>query len=256
MRLKAWLYTTLLLWAALGLSAPTHAWEDDEPDWATDTPLPTYTYQAQAAPQATPQAAPQATGRVALFVNPPEASIYIDGVYQGQGQYVGMVPLGPHMLRFELPNHLTVQEVITAEAGDGPIYLVVHMRPLQTSSPVAVGRTGGWVDDFDANITAWSLTGGGAVLAISGAILLAIDGKPSCQGCSGRFETTAAGATLTGLGAATLTAGVTLFLWDQLAGHRPYTAPAAPSERWSVGVSPTATADGDRGGQVVLGGRW
>jgi hypothetical protein len=245
-----WWKTLICMWILVCAGLPVlrqgeaYGWEDDEPDWAADAPAA----QRPSQPK---------EGRMALFVNPPEASIYVDGVYQGQGQFVGSVPWGAKQVRFELNGHLTVEEVVTVEEGDGPVYLVVHMRPMQAAGPTYVGRTGGWIEDAGAQIAAWSLTGGGSVFLVSGVVLLAMDGKSSCQGCNGKFETTAAGATLTGIGAAALTAGVTFFLWDQLAGRNPSdgTAPTG-SERWTVGVSPSLGEEGASGGQLLLSGRW
>ncbi len=208
-------------------------------------------------PEPAPKRSDEAEARVALFVNPPDANIYVDDVYKGQGQFVGTLPPGEHTVRFEYQGFNTVQEALRFDASDGPAYLVIHMRPSRLTDVQFVGRDGGWVDTFDSDIAAWSFTGGGAVLLVGGIVLLAMDGEPSCAGeCGGVFETSAAGATLTALGASSLTVGTTLFLWDELAGHRP-SSPSVPQEQqWSVGAAPISQDQQWSGGRVWLKGYW
>lgn len=267
---------------ALLRATTASAGEDDEPEWAApeavspdetspdstppDDPSPLGEvpyYGDDSAPSNPPPPAPAPTrsdnaeARVALFVNPPDANIYIDDIYRGQGQFVGTIPPGEHTVRFEYQGFNTVQEVLQLDASDGPAYLVIHMRPSRLTDVQFVGRSGGWVDTFDSDIAAWSFTGGGAVLLVGGIVLLAMDGEPSCAGeCGGVFETSAAGATLTALGASSLTVGTTLFLWDQLAGRSP-SSPSAPQEQqWSVGAAPISQDQQWSGGRVWLRAHW
>ena len=194
--------------------------------------------------------------RVGLFSNPETATISIDGEVMGQGKFVGYVPEGLHTVRFELDGHNTVEEQLTLKAEDGPGYLVVHMRP--TAQPVVQlsGRQGGWVDEFNYDIAAWSLTGAGGLMLVGGIVMLAIDGQPACSGaaaeCPKIFETTGGGVTLTTLGSIALTSGVILFLWDELAGEQP-----EPDRAWQVGVAPIGEKSTEpEGATVLFQGRW
>jgi len=197
--------------------------------------------------------------RVGLFVNPPGAEIFIDGEPLAKGQYVGTLDAGVRIVRFERLGYRTVQERLVLRAGEGPTYLVVHMRPSNESEMANLGRRGGWVEQIDRPLWAWTLTGSGGLLLIGGAVLLGLDGEPSCEGpnCTDTFDTLAGGAVLTTIGAVTLSAGVVLFLWDELAG-RPVKSPATESTRdWQLGVGPQTSPQGDMSGASLwLQGRF
>ncbi len=182
--------------------------------------------------------------RVAIFATPDDTEIGINGAPVARGRHVGTLPPGTHEVVLTREGFGAVTEQLALQDGDGPTYLVVHLRPLTT--PVFTGgRTGGWVESLDRDLWAWTLTGGGTVLGVAGVVLLAIDGETTCSGavqdCERVFSTRAGGAVALGLGVAALSAGVTLFLWEHLAG--------TSSSSVAVGFDPQGT-------QVVLGGRF
>ena len=181
-------------------------------------------------------AAKGANVRVALFANPADTKIMVDGKVAGDGQFVGTLPAGSHSVRFERSGFRSVDETIDLREGDGPTYMAVHLRETEAKVASADGRSGGWIDSIEREPWAYGLTGGGAILTITGAILLGIDGETTCSGdtttCPDVFATGGGGGLSLGLGVAALTSGIVLFLWDDLAGE-------SNASGMSFGVSPT-----------------
>lgn len=239
---------------AVAAAAVTTGWTPP----ATATPEPV-------APVAPVKAATD-TVRVAVYADPSDARIVIDGAEVGQGKFVGTLVPGTHTVEIARSGYTTAIKEVELEPGDGTLHLAVDLRPTAQAMPRTAGRTGGFVDDFDREVAAWSLTGGGALVAIAGGVLLGLDGETTCEGgeptsCPEVFETTAAGGVLLGLGVAALSSGVILFLWDELAGH-PSEAPAARADAEptleTISVAPLGDAQRSavEGGVLLFGGHF
>lgn len=206
------------------------------------------------------------TVRVAVYAEPSDARILVDGELVAEGRFVGALPPGAHRIEISRAGYTTSIKEVQLDPGDGALHLAVDLRPTSTTTVIPVGRTGGFVDEFDSDIAAWSFTGGGAVLAVAGIVLLALDGSETCAAdapgpCPEVFETTAAGGVLLGVGMAALTTGVVLFLWDELAGSRPRAVEpnresAAGLEIESIGVAPSGMSNTTDGGVLFIGGRF
>lgn len=183
-----------------------------------------------------------------VFVNPPDAQIVIDGKPRGKGRFEGNIPTGTHTVTLERAGYRTVEEEVTVLDGSGPTYLVVHMREVEDLGPVSA-RSGGWLEGVDTDILGWSVVGGGGLLLVTGAILLAFDGEPLCTGpvaaCPDVFETTGAGTTLAVLGGAAISAGVIFLLWDEFAGTE-----MSDDTTVGIGIDPAG------GGAVWMRTRW
>lgn len=85
-------------------------------------------------------------GRVTLVLtlDPPDASIRLDGEPFGQGSGTYTVPPGDHDLTFEAPGRRTVKQPIRADAGD--------TLEIETRLPAAVGRLSLKVEPANATV--------------------------------------------------------------------------------------------------------
>jgi hypothetical protein len=195
--------------------------------------------------------------KVALRVSvvPKEAMITINGEDAGAGDVTEAVGAGEHTVGFKLEGYQGLRETVIVDEGtEGPVLLRVH---LSRTDPEAVEVSGGSIGPVDRmgadkrNLYGAISAGTGAVLLGTGIYLTSIDGDAACDPgvpqdeCPEVYATGGAGTALGVIGATALTTGVTLLIWETLAGK---SDPA--SDDSDNGDSPDA-GDGDRDGADV-----
>lgn len=158
------------------------------------------------------------------------------------------------------------ETVVVDETTDGPVLLRVH---LSRTDPEAVEVSGpmGPVDRMGSekrNLYGAISVGAGAVMLGTGIFLTALDGEPACEPdvpaneCPEIYATGGAGLTLGVLGTAAVTTGVTLLIWESLAGKSDEANDGASpdggeDEGPEVRFGPSLTPGG---GGVLLRGRF
>ncbi|MBN1946407.1 MAG: PEGA domain-containing protein [Bradymonadales bacterium] len=159
---------------------------------------------------------------LSIRAEPQAAEIYLDQRFLGTGSARTDVPPGTHRLRVSLTGYEPIDELVEVEPGGQDLDIAIRLNRQETPAAPSA-RRGGWLDGVDT--TAWgSVIGGTGIAAlVVGAILLAIDGDPSCSDadeatCPEVFDTFGGGVTLTILGTVAVTSGTVLLLWDLLAG--------------------------------------
>lgn len=189
---------------------------------------------------------PVASGTdLTLFIEaqPNDATIYVNGELRGEGEAEVPVTAGAtHVIRVELEGYVTIERELDIEEGDEEDKLItVRLTEADEEGPVA-RRGGGAFDNFDTTTVGSVLLGTGLVAAITGVVLLAMDGDTTCsdgeiQDCPNVFNTTAGGIALTVGGTATATTGLFMLLWESLAG--PPATTSSDSTAMGVGFAPT-----------------
>ncbi|MGM0555156.1 MAG: PEGA domain-containing protein [Myxococcota bacterium] len=168
--------------------------------------------------------------KVALRVSvvPKDAAITIDGEDAGAGDVTEAVGVGEHTVAFKLEGYQGLRETIVVDdSTEGPVLLRVH---LSRTDPEAVKVSGGSTGPLDRlgapkrNLYGAISVGTGAVLLGTGIYLTSIDGEAACDPgvpqdeCPEVYATGGAGTALGVIGATAATAGVTLLIWEVLAG--------------------------------------
>lgn len=201
---------------------------------------------AQELPPASSVEPPVSTTRLVISVEPTEAQIWLNDEEIGQGSAEVAVEPGNHTLRVTASGFQPLESEVAVYDGDEDKEITVRLRE---DEPGDGARAGGLLGNADT--TAWGsvLVGTGLVAAVTGIVLIQMDGETTCgdgptEDCPEVFSTRSGGTALTVVGSATLATGIIFLLWDTLAGEP---APAASDTAWGVGVTP-------EGGGVVFGG--
>jgi hypothetical protein len=202
-----------------------------------------------------------------ISVVPKDAKITVDGDQVGAGDVTEAVGPGEYTVGFKLEGYRGLREtVVVDETTDGPVLLRVH---LSRTDPEAVEVSGpmGPVDRMGSekrNLYGAISVGAGAVMLGTGIFLTALDGEPACEPdvpaneCPEIYATGGAGLTLGVLGTAAVTTGVTLLIWESLAGKSDEANDGASpdggeDEGPEVRFGPSLTPGG---GGVLLRGRF
>lgn len=117
---------------------------------------------------------PERTGSAAIVIEtePPGATVEIGGRAIGTGPTEAKLPLGEHEITARLEGYDTATRTIRVEEGaPGPheVGLVLVPRPQSLDNRPAFGR---WK---------WVAAGGAAASLATSAVLLALDGNPTCE---------------------------------------------------------------------------
>ena len=198
--------------------------------------LGTFEDMGEAAAQDFPGAV-AATTTLFITAEPAAAEIWLNGDSVGQGATEVTVEAGIHELRVVLNGYQTVETEIPVAVGDDDKEITVRLREDEGSGTAAGG--GGSLSGSDTTVLGSVFVGTGLVAAVTGIVLIAIDGNTTCsegalEDCPEVFETSAGGTALTVVGSAALTAGIFFLLWESLAGD-----PAPESTDTAFGVGPT-----------------
>ncbi len=183
-----------------------------------------------------------------ITVSPSTADIYVNDTHVGQGYAEVEVAGGTHWLRFSADGYQTAESELPVADGDEDKEISVTLSEGEDEAPAVRGQ--GLLANADTTVLGSVFVGSGLVSAITGIVLIAIDGDTTCsdgdlEDCPEVFDTKTGGTVLTVMGAASLTAGVFFLLWDTLAGE-PQSA-STPS----VGLGFSTDGLG-----VVLGGQF
>ena len=202
-----------------------------------DEALGTFGEMGEAAAQAFPGAA-AATSTLYVTVEPAAAEIWLNGNSVGTGSTEIDVGAGTHELRVELEGYHTVETEILVAVGDEDKEITVRLREEEGGG--SAGRSGGSLSGADTTVLGSVLVGTGLVAAVTGVVLIVIDGNTTCsegaiEDCPEVFETSAGGTALTIAGSAALTAGVFFLLWDSLAGDP---VPESTDTAFGIGATP------------------
>lgn len=201
-------------------------------------------------------ARPDTGAQIALRVSvvPKEATITLDGEKMGAGDVTEAVSPGEHVVGFKLEGFQGLREtVIVDENTNGPVLLRVHLSRTDPETVTVAGAQGP-VDRLGSNkrnLYGAISTGTGVVLLGTGIYLASIDGEPACSDgvaeseCPEIYATGGAGMTLGVLGTAAISTGVTLLIWEVLAG--------SPGEDTAGDSGDSPDAGDDTGPEVRFG---
>ena len=178
-----------------------------------------------------------ATTTLYIRVEPEDAAIWVNGDQLGEGALDLEAEAGDYVLRVDLAGYQTVETEIHVAVGDDDKEITVRLREEEGGT---AGRSGGSLTGSDTTVLGSVFVGTGLVAAVTGIVLIAIDGNTTCsegaiEDCPDIFETSAGGTALTVVGAATLTAGIFFLLWDTLAGDP---VPESTDTAFGVGATP------------------
>lgn len=183
---------------------------------------------AAPAPTATtPKPASDTSGpkhTVNLVVLPSSAALAVGDDPLGKGSASVQLRPGQYTLKADADGYQAVAvPLVVPDDLPGPLQVRLHMAPT-ASTRVVVERNPGLLSDVNRPALGWTAFGLGTAAAITGGVLLSLDGDSSCASgpitaCPNVYETSLAGGTLTGLGTVALTSGLVLLFWDQLAGE-------------------------------------
>ena len=216
---------------------------------------------------------------VRISVVPKDANILVGGNKIGEGDVTEALGPGEHQIRFKREGYQGFNEtLIVNENTRGPILLRVHMSRTDPET-VEVGGSTGPIDRLGKGkrtLYGGIATGAGVILLGTGIYLESIDGEPTCDDrpasqCPEVYATGGAAMTTGILGGVALTGGVTLLIWEALAGSssddsddsesqpEPSETPDDDSSEGepSVSLSPSVAPMGAGGGTgVVIHGRF
>lgn len=146
----------------------------------------------------------RARGALSVTSAPSGAALSVDGVARGRTPYTGAALSGPHKLELTLSGYRAYQtEVSVAEGTTAAV--VARLQP--TARPRTLRTVG------------WTLVGIGAAGALSGGVLLGLDGRQDCPlasigHCPDELDTRAAGILSLTVGGLGLGVGAALLLID------------------------------------------
>lgn len=158
---------------------------------------------------------------VVIDTVPAGAALEIDGRPVGSGPYLGTLTSGEHHVIAHLGDGSSVEETITVAANPGEGQRFAIALPDGAATVAGAGH-----EERPYRMWKWAAAGGSAAAMLTGVILIAVDGNPTCD-APGDVQCPRVADTLTG-GIASLGVGVGLgavatwmFLHDQKRiGHR------------------------------------
>lgn len=183
--------------------------------------------------------------RVLIDVSPSEGQIFLEDKELGTGAVDMELEPGEYNFKFRLEGHRGLNEkILIGEVSNRTLQFRIH---LSKTDPESVNLSGnyGVVDELDQRLMwGWIGVGSGAALLITGIVLSSIDGTATCstgtfQQCPEVYDTGTGSVITTTAGAALLTAGTGLLLWNVLAGEDPDRRTAIVPSLAGKGVSIT-----------------